>query len=138
MERRTCQCASRSFPSTWNSLPGREGTSSLFTVSIAILPALIFPWRPRSTAVSRPGPKRSRPLFEKYLASVPEPTKSLAAYFEGRVLESEGKHREAAEKFRLARELDRSRPEPVDRLLASLRASGQTEEAERLQTEEEP
>jgi hypothetical protein len=91
-----------------------------------------FSLAPAVKATSRPGPKRSRPLFEKYLASVPEPTRSIAAYFEGRVLSSEGKHGEAAEKFRLARELDRSRREPLDRLLESLRTSGQTEEAERL------
>ena len=90
-----------------------------------------FSLAPAVKAVSRLGPKRSRPLFEKYLTSVREPTKSLAAYFEGQVLVGEGKHREAAEKFRLARELDPARREPFDRLLESLRASGQTEEAER-------
>jgi hypothetical protein len=91
-----------------------------------------FSLAPAVKAASRPGPERSRPLFEAYLASVPKPTKSVAAYFEGQVLASEGKHREAAEKFRLARELDPSRREPFDRLLESLRASGQMDEAERL------
>ena len=91
-----------------------------------------FSLAPAVTAASKPDPQRYRPLLEKYLASVQEPPKSVAAYFEGQVLASEGEHREAAEKFRLARELDRSRREPLDRLLESLRASGQTEEAERL------
>ena len=85
-----------------------------------------------------PDPKRYRPLLEKYLASVQEPAKSVAAYFEGQVLASEGKHREAIEKFRIARELDPSRREPLDGLIESLRAAGQIEEAERLLKEAEP
>ena len=96
-----------------------------------------FSLAPAVAAVSKPNPQRYRPLFEKYLESVPEPVKSIAAYFEGQVLASEGKHADAAEKFRVARELDRSRREPVDRLLESLRASGQTEEAERIFNEAE-
>ena len=91
-----------------------------------------FSLAPAVKARSRPDPKRGRPLLEKYLASVPEPTRSVAAYFEGRVLTSEGKHAEAVKKFRLARQLDRKHREPFERLLESLRASGQTAEAERL------
>jgi hypothetical protein len=93
---------------------------------------------PAVTARSKPDPKRYRPLFEKYLAETSKPTNNVATYFEGQVLASEGKHREAAEKFRLVRELDRSRREPFDRLLESLRASGHTVEAERLLREERP
>jgi tetratricopeptide (TPR) repeat protein len=95
-----------------------------------------FSLAPAVKARSRPDPKRGRPLLEKYLAAVPEPTRSVAAYFEGRVLASEGKHAEAVKKFRLVRELDRTHREPLERLLESLRASGQTAEAERLQKED--
>ena len=94
-----------------------------------------FSLAPAVKAISKPDPRRYRPLLKEYLASVPESPKSLAAYFEGRVLTSEGKHAEAAKKFRLARELDRTHREPLERLLESLRASGQTAEAERLSKE---
>ena len=94
-----------------------------------------FSLAPAVKAISKPDPRRYRPLLKEYLASVPESPKSLVAYFEGQVLVSEGKHGEAAKKFRLARQLDRTHREPLERLLESLRASGQTAEAERLSVE---
>jgi len=45
-----------------------------------------FSLAPAVKAESKPDPKRYRRLFEKYLESVPKPSKSIALYFEGRVL----------------------------------------------------
>ena len=55
---------------------------------------------------------------------------ALEAYFEGRVLEVEGRHREAAAKYEEVLVLDRSSPLPYLHLAESLRAQGKTRSAE--------
>jgi serine/threonine protein kinase/Flp pilus assembly protein TadD len=55
--------------------------------------------------------------------------KNLVAYFEGRLHELSGRHGEAAEQFASVASADRSRPEPVLRCAANLRAAGRPEEA---------
>ncbi len=59
-------------------------------------------------------------------------TAARIAYFEGRLLQREGKHAEAAESFRAVLASDNTAAEPYLRLGESLRDAGKPEEAETL------
>ena len=75
-------------------------------------------------------PKMDRRRFEKSISALKEKgSAERLAYLEGRLLEREGKYREAAAKLEGILTKDATRPEPYLRLAECFRALGQPEAA---------
>ncbi len=82
---------------------------------------------------SRPDPDRDRSRFEAFRTAARGKTAARRiAYFESRLLERAGRDREAAAAFRRLCQDDPEAPEPLERLVESLRRLGKNVEAERL------
>ena len=76
-------------------------------------------------------PERERKRLEEFRAArAGDAAGRRLAYFEGHLLQREGKHAEAVKKFKLALVSDDSLPQPYFRLAESLRADGRAPEAE--------
>ncbi|MBI4586436.1 MAG: protein kinase [Planctomycetes bacterium] len=79
-----------------------------------------------------PGSELERKIYGDFKALCrPESRSQPLLYFEGRLLERSGNCREASQRFLGAIALDGGRREPFLRLIESLRAAGEHEEAER-------
>ena len=80
--------------------------------------------------------ERDRKLFAEFQPTAKgEGAPARSAYFEGRILQRAGKHREAVAKFREVLSLDRDRTEPLLRLAESLMATD-SDKSRRLFREE--
>jgi tetratricopeptide (TPR) repeat protein len=84
-------------------------------------------------AEARPDPARDAEILEELRRSATPADAVTLVYLEGRVLQRQGKHPEAVERFREALRMETDDPlTPLARLVESLRASGRAAEADRL------